>query len=159
MHSFVDSLGRVWPVQINVAAVKRVQGLLGVNLYGVADEGMRGLAGLLDDPVKLVDVLYVLCRDQADAAKVSDEDFGRGLGGDSYRLAAEAFVEELADFFPDPRRRQVLRAVIAKTRQLADLAGAQALAELEAVDPATLLATLRGSSGGAPASSASTPAP
>lgn len=159
MHSFVDSLGRVWPVQINVAAIKRVQGLLGLDLYGVADEGMRGLAGLLDDPVRLVDVLYVLCREQADAAKVSDEEFGRGLGGDSYRLAAEAFVEELADFFPDPRRRQVLRAVIAKTRQLAELLGTQALAELEAVDPATLLQRLRDSSGGAPASSASTPDP
>lgn len=93
MHAFTDNLGRVWTLTINVSQDKRCRALAGVNLFALVERDTAPLAGLLADPVKLADVLYVLCKDQADAAKVTDEDFGRGLAGDTFRLAADAFVE------------------------------------------------------------------
>ena len=104
MHTFTDNADRTWTVAINVAAIKRVRGLVQVDLYKLIDDGFKPLAELIADPVRLADVLYCLCKDEADARQVSDEDFGRALAGDAITLAADAFVEELIDFFPDARR-------------------------------------------------------
>ena len=40
----------------------------------------------------------------AEKQKISDEDFGRGLGGDAIDSATTALLEELVDFFPQRRR-------------------------------------------------------
>jgi hypothetical protein len=105
MHSFVDNSRRTWEVAINVAAVKRIRGLLGIDLYALVDDGFKSLSKIVSDPVTLADVLYCLCKDQADKQSISDEDFGRALAGDAITHAADAFVEELIDFFPDARAR------------------------------------------------------
>lgn len=159
MHSFKDNGGRAWVLSIHVAAVKRVRALLGVDLYSLVDDRFEGLSKLLGDPVALVDVLYVLCRDEAEKLGVSDEDFGRGMGGDAIQHAADAFLEELADFFPDPRVRAGLRKVIGASRTVKDRMLDRLEATLDAIDPEAVARTLSGSHGSAPASSASTRAP
>ncbi len=80
MHTFTDNAGRVWTVAIHVAAVKRVRGLVHIDLYKLVDDGFRPLGELVADPVQLADVLYYLCKDEADAKQITDEDFGRALG-------------------------------------------------------------------------------
>src|SRR5262245_29421790 len=120
MHTFNDNAGRNWTVAINVAAVKRVRGLVGVDVYKLVDDGFKPMAALLSDPVQLVDVLYCLCKEEADARKVSDEDFGRALGGDAIHHAAEAFVEELIDFFPNAQARAGLKRVVAAGKKVRD---------------------------------------
>lgn len=112
MRTFTDNAGRTWTVAVNVATIKRVRGLLGVDLYCLVDDGFQPLARLVADPVQLADVLFCLCKEEAYARQVSDEDFGRALAGDAITLAADAFVEELIDFFPDARARAGLRKVI-----------------------------------------------
>lgn len=118
MHTFADNLGRTWYVAVNVSTIRRVRAALGVDLYQLVDDGMQELGKLVADPVRLADVLYVLCKEDADAKNISDEDFGRALGGDAITSAAEALVEELVDFFPDERSRAALRRVIAAGRQV-----------------------------------------
>jgi len=156
MKTFTDNAGRTWTVAINVAAVKRVRGLLGVNLYGLIDDKFAGLAKLLADPCDLVDVLYVLCKDEADAKGVTDVDFGRAMAGDAIDHATDAFLAEFTDFFPDPRVRAGLSTVIAKGRIVRDRMMDRMTATLETIDPAAVAETLIGSSGNAPASSGST---
>lgn len=123
MHSFTDSQDRIWQLEINVSAVKRVKALTGVDLVA----GMDGelLEQLALNPVLLADLLYALCQPQADEAQVSDEDFGRGLAGDVIDAATEAFLQELVDFFPK-RQRGVLGQVLAKSRELQDKTAAAA---------------------------------
>jgi hypothetical protein len=111
MHTFVDNAGRTWTVAINATVIKRIKGLLGINIYKLLEDSAKPLAELVSDPIQLCDVLYVICKDEAEAQNVSDENFGRGLGGDSLALAADAFVEELIDFFPYARVRTTLRKV------------------------------------------------
>jgi hypothetical protein len=53
MRTFIDNAGRTWTLQINVAAVKRVRGLVNIDLYKLIDDGMEPLAKLVADPVDL----------------------------------------------------------------------------------------------------------
>jgi len=159
MHSFPDNAGRTWTVVINVTAVKRVRGLVGIDLYKLIDDGFKPLAALVADPVQLADVLYCLCKDEADAKQVTDEDFGRALAGDAITLAADAFVEELIDFFPDARARASLTKVLAAGRKVRDRLLGHAETVIETLDPETAANALIASFGNSPGSSASTPAP
>ncbi len=157
MRSFTDNLGRAWTVTINVAAIKRVRGLVNVDLYKLVDDGFKPLAALVSDPVQLADVLYCLCKDEADAKQISDEDFGRALGGDAITLAADAFVEELIDFFPDARARTSLKKVLAAGRTVRDKLLDHAESVIATLDPEAEASRLIASYGNSPASSASTP--
>ena len=156
MHSFVDNSRRTWEVTINVAAVKRIRGLLGIDLYALVDDGFKSLSKLVSDPVTLADVLYCLCKDQAERQSITDEDFGRALAGDVITQAADAFVEELIDFFPDARARASLRKAIEAGKAVREKVLNHAEKILDSIDPETEAQKWINSSGTWPASSAST---
>jgi len=159
MHTFVDAAGRTWTVAIHVDALKRVRALAQVDLLEAVEGKL--LERLTTDPVLLCDVLYALCKPEADAQKVTDEDFGRAMAGDAIDGATTALLEELVDFFPKGRRALLAKA-LAKMREVETLA--QSLAAKRLDDPALLKkvrAALEGpgdSSGTSPASSDATPA-
>jgi hypothetical protein len=170
MKTFTDNAARAWTIQVNVDALKRVKSLLdGVDLMEAVDGKL--LQRMLDEPVLLCDIIYALCKPQADAASVTDEDFGRAMAGDAIDNATQALLEELVDFFPQ-RRRALLTKVLDKLKKLDSLALATVTDRIEKIDldkvmsnavaqlDNDLSALLAGKpSGPAPASSASTPAP
>lgn len=160
MHTFIDNAGRTWTVAINVDAIKRTKDLAGVNLLEVI-EG-RLLDRLTTDPILLCDVIYCVCRPEADAKSISDSDFGRAMGGDAIDAATAALLEELVGFFPQGRRK-VLAKALAKLKKLEAAALSAVEAKLDSPEleqrMAAQLASLGSSSGSAPASSLSTPAP
>ena len=119
MHTFQDTQGRTWTVTINVDAIRRVRALLDVNLLDAVDGKL--LERLVVDPVLLCDILFALCQPEAQARNVTDEDFGRALGGDVLEHATTALLEELVDFFPSGRRA-VFRKALEKLRKLEALA-------------------------------------
>ena len=128
MHTFADTLGRTWTVTINVDVIRRVRSLLNINLLE-AVEG-RLLERLITDPVLLCDILFVVIQPEAVAKDISDEDFGRSLGGDVLDLATTALLEELVDFFPSAKRT-VFRKALTKLKQLETLAIETATQRLE----------------------------
>jgi hypothetical protein len=156
VRTFVDNAGRTWTLAINVWAVKKVKGLLGVDLYSLIDGNFEALGKLVGDPVGLVEVLYCLCKDEADRLGVSDEDFGRGMGGDSLARATDAFLAEYTDFFPDPRVRAGLAKVLEKGKIVRDLMMDRMEEMLDKVDPGSEAAKLIGSSGNLRVASGST---
>ncbi len=158
MHSFVDNANRTWEITINVAAVKRIRGLLGVDLYSLVDDGFKSLSQLVSDPVNLADVLYCLCKDQAAKIGVSDEDFGRALAGDVIAQAADAFVEELIDFFPDARVRAGLKKAIEAGKSVRDKVLTHAETLLDSINPQFEAEKWTKSYGNSQESSESTPA-
>lgn len=107
-HSFTDTNGARWTVEINVSTVRRCRSVVGVDLMQAATSGGEALSALVTDPVGLVDVLYLCCEREAKDRGVSDEDFGRGLAGDAIERATAAFVQALIDFFPNARDRKML---------------------------------------------------
>ena len=168
MHTFTDNQGRVWDVEINVTTLRRVRDLAKVNLTRILDDGF--LDAFLEDAFQQADVLFSLCRDQAEERGVCDEDFGRALTGQAMESAQIAMLAELADFFP--LRRALLEKIASRHRRLREIADARILQWID--DPATEATVLErirrslesheaslpgGTSGNVPESSGSTPAP
>lgn len=157
MKSFRDKTGRDWTVEIDVAAIKRVRGLLGVNLLEVLEEKCRLLAELYDDPLKFVDVLYCVCKPQADERSVSDEQFGSGMAGDVLDSAYRAFTESLTDFFRSPKQRAAIKNMLDKMDRMAARVLDHASQAIEALDEESLAQQLFDSVGKSPDGSASSP--
>lgn len=131
MKTFIDNAGRTWTVSINVSTIKRVKDLLGVNLM----EAVTGklIEELEADICQYVNVIYCVCRKEADAKGVSDEAFGEALGGDALEKATDAFLDELIDFFPQAKR-QIFRKAFQK-RKDAETIGADRIGKkLDAID-------------------------
>jgi len=154
MKTFKDNAGRTWSVSVDVDAIRRVRTALKVNL--TSTDFAAVLEQLLSDPVLLCDVLYVIVKPEADRQKVSDEDFGRSMAGDAIEHATAAFLEELANFTPNPRDRARVKRVLQamwglaeKTRDVADRNLESEIAKVMTSGP---------TSGGSPVSSGSTPA-
>jgi hypothetical protein len=117
MRTFKDGKGRTWEVALNVWQMKRIRDALGIDLVNVISTGDDGsvkvdlVDRIANDPVLLVDILWVLCERSAKSAGVTDEDFGSSLAGDSIEEATRAFLDELVDFFPGARRIFLKKAV------------------------------------------------
>jgi hypothetical protein len=151
MHTFTDSAGRPWSVVVNVSVVKRVKSMLGIDLLSIGDGDLW--QRLATDPVCLVDTLFVICKPEAEAAGVTDEQFGAGLVGDVIDAATKALLEEIADFFPQARRG-LLRKAMQKTEQLQALTMAEANRRLDNGELENQLKTLLRSSTSSPEPSA-----
>ena len=115
MRSFKDGAGRAWNVEITVLSIKQVAARTGFQIARLLDDNMAGFAALVSDPVKFVDVLFVLVGEQATKVPVTEEQFFRGLSGDALEAAYDAFRGAFEDFSPS-HLRQILRAVSEKAK-------------------------------------------
>ena len=159
MKTFDDNADRTWTVAVTINAVKRVKGLLDVDLTDLMDGDPPLLTRLDTDIVLLCDVIFALVKPQADEQGVTDEAFAEALGGDAIIQAHDALLEELADFFRSLRRTDVTKALekqIAMVR--AAVQAAEARIESVDVDREVAEAFRSGdSSGSSPGSSEPTP--
>ena len=158
MKTFRDNTGRTWTVAVNVDAVKRVRDLLGEDLLDV----QQVLERLFVDPILLCDVIYCVCKPQADAEGITDEKFAQAMAGDAIAEAKRALLEDLVDFFPEASERENLRAAIGKLDQLAQRARGLIRARLDSPrlsrELEAALSMVGDSFGNSPESSASTQA-
>lgn len=152
MRTFKDNAGRTWTVSVDIDAVRRVRSTLKLNLTNA--DFSETLQQLLGDPVLLCDVLYVICKPEADKAGVSDVDFGRAMAGDSIEHGTAALLEELENFTPNPRDRARVKRILAALRQYAEKTRDVAEIKLEALERQM---TSGQPSGSSPAPSESTP--
>lgn len=163
MKTFTDNAGRPWQIAVNVESIKRVRALTADDPGGAVDlcaaaEGEL-IGRLQNDPITLAATLYALCKPAADLQRVTPEQFGEALAGDAIELATVAFMQELADFFPKGRRA-VIHQALAKYTEVEAEALRVAGEKIAAMSARDLIARAFGSSsGGTPASSASTPTP
>ena len=157
MKTFKDNAGRTWTIAINVDAVKRVRDLLDEDLLDIK----QVLERLMVDPILLCDVIYCVCKPQADAEKISDVDFAKAMAGDSIAHAKTALVEELVNFSPDPRDRENLGKAIEKFNAMADRAREVIKTRLDSPtlsrEIEAALSAVGGSFGSSPESPESTP--
>ena len=131
MKTFKDNADRTWDVQINVAAIKRVRDLVDLDLLAAAAGGGAVIQKLAGDPILLCDVVYVLCKLQADERNVSDEEFGRAMAGDAIAEATTAVLEELGSFFPKGQQRDLLAKALRKLDKLEAMVFAATTEKLE----------------------------
>lgn len=163
MHSFKDTKGREWKLELNAYLLKRVKEEVGVLLTSIADNECKLLGDLHEDCGLLVDVLWCLCRSQAKEHGVVDDDesqatekFAMGLAGDAIEHATEALVGAITDFFSSPVQRKALTELMSKAKQTTDVLGKSMLAKIEALDPNSLAETITASVLNSPPSAEST---
>lgn len=107
--TFQDDVGREWRMQLTAGGVRDCRELLSVDLCDLPVD-IELVQRLRTDDVLLVNVIYVLCKPQADEAGVSDEAFGRSMG--SAIAAAEQAFWEVAQGFFRGQRQELLRDML-----------------------------------------------
>ena len=132
MPKFKDVEGREWDVLVDIEAARRCRKLLGFDLLGKDLGGT--VTELVSDPVRLVDVLFVVLQPDADKAGITDVQFGRAMRGDAIEAAERALLEALADFFPSQQRDQMRRllATMEKATTAMRMEAEKAVAQVEA---------------------------
>src|SRR5712692_8871567 len=103
-QTFKDKIGDEWEITIDAGMCKTVRQRCDLDPYGLLssllDKDDHSLAEVLGDPIRCVDLIYVLCKEQADAKGVDDAHFGRRFTGEVWEAAADALVRELIFFCP-----------------------------------------------------------
>lgn len=154
--AFTDAAGRRWVVWINATTLNRVKAACGVDMGRFAENKFRKLGELLADVSLFVNVLFVCLEDECWARNLSEEDFGRGLGGDQLEDAADAFVRAFANFSPRQARGPLLK--LAKTgREYAARVSRETMEALEKIDVMTLPLPSTNSAASSPESAESIP--
>lgn len=138
MTSFKDAKDRDYTVDVTIGAFKRVKDTLGIDLYEI-ETGDPPLATRLQTDIELlVNIVYVVCKPQADAHQVNDVEFGEALDGDAFLAARNAFLEALIDFFRKCQRQDRATA-LAKAKAVLDAAVQMSERRVEAIDADALL--------------------
>lgn len=143
MKQFSDSAGRAWTISLTIDTVKRIRSLLGVNLLEIEAGNPPLLVRLGTDIILICDVIFAAIKPQADAAGVTDVQFGAALGGEFIKAARDAFEAELSDFFHKLGRRDIAMAVC-KQEKMIDQFVTQITTRVENLDIETELGKILG---------------
>lgn len=126
MPVFKDANNREWVVKLDAPTIKEVRDTFdGLDLIDGKGESYLRLAA---DPILLIDVLWVICRKQANG-NITDEQFGQSLVGDPIEQATEALLKAILDFFPS-RKRQAIQALVTTHQAVTDRGMEMALAKI-----------------------------
>lgn len=106
-----DKEGREWHTTITVNTVRRVRELTDVLLTDAADSDL--IERLYGDVLMLCDVLYAVCKPEADKRGIDAEAFGELLANETIDEACESFMGDLIRFFPSGRRQRAERILAA----------------------------------------------
>lgn len=137
MANFKDKNGREWVLAIDGPTIKMVrEELQGLDLADLTGKSYDRLA---TDIVLFVDCLWLLCREQAQAAGIDDVQFGKSLDGDAVDRATVAMQESMANFFP-PSSRALFLATTTKTLRVRQLGMERAVTRIN--DPSLETASL-----------------
>lgn len=114
MATFKDTAGDEWAVRLTAAALGRLRTDAGVSL--VAATFAEQVGKLYDEePDRFGRCLWVLCRKQAEAGGLAEDDFADRLDGPTVQAALSAVFDALADFYLSPAAATAMKARVAAT--------------------------------------------
>jgi hypothetical protein len=165
-QSFKDAAGQEWPVRVNYGTCRLVNDETDIDLLEAARGRMGALQDLVDDPHRLMQVIWTLCSEQARQQDIDEKAFAERFDADAIRDAAEALLYGLISFFPRRVRPQLERALERyqtklderMTRELEKTAQEIESPRLEALIDASIDSLFSTSAASSPESSASIPA-
>ncbi len=116
MTKFKDNLGKSWSIELTVGSARRMKELISVDIMQIID-GDALLVRINRDPALVCDMLYCICKPQADERKIDDQAFGELIGGFDIIIAArKALFEEIVNFFP--AEKPMIMRQMAKLREV-----------------------------------------
>lgn len=156
---FCTTDGTKFTLAVNMLTVKRVRELCGVNVLDILGTGEQ-LGGYVTDDVKLLEVICAVVRPQLKELDWSDDDFFSRCNGDVLAKATDVLLDEVADFFREPRKGLVKKALAKVRATMAAMEAQQAEAAqraIDALDCESVLGMPLNSGSTSPESSASSP--
>lgn len=126
MPSFKDANSREWLVSIDGPKIKEVRKELGIDL-GALDG--KAYEAMVDDPVLLVDALWLIVRSQALPKGVTDVSFGESLVGEAIERATAALTDAIEEFMPE-KKRVLVRTLAKRNQATRNLAMAEVMANM-----------------------------
>ncbi len=122
MPKFTDKIGTEWTVELDLPMIRAIKANEHfhdeegnpLDLLIVTKDKKAGKAmfeRLQTDLELMVDLLFVVCQEQAEKAKVPSEDFGRRQDLETIKNGVEAFMEAYIDFFPKDLRQKMRNAL------------------------------------------------
>jgi hypothetical protein len=160
MAKFKTLDGKEWVIEVTYLTVKRVRDLCGVNLLDICNLDKESLSGWVADDLKVLEVVCAVVRPQLAAVDMSDEDFFAACDGGVLKEAVERLVDQVSDFFQEPRRGLVKKVIrkLRETEKKMEFEAAKAIdAALSQCDFEAALKTHGSSGSTSPESSASSP--
>jgi len=103
MRAFKDSTGHQWQIKLTVGNLLAIKQNLKIDLLDSPEQ-------MPTDIPTLMDVLWFICMDQAQALGIDCMTFGDRLDGDALAAGIDAFMEEWSDFFSRlaPAKKELL---------------------------------------------------
>lgn len=127
MELFRDNQERKWELRLNVSMARKVRDETKHNLLDLKEQTIDKL---INDAYLLVDILWVLCEEQAkvkvwtknekEIKGVSAVEFGEGLAGETIDNATEALLNEIVNFLPNPRQREIFSNSLKMIKKVMD---------------------------------------
>ena len=111
-QTFKDNQGRDWAIRLHGPVIKDIQETFGFKLTSLDADPINQLA---NDPVMLVDVLFLLCEAQAKERGMDSRAFGECLDPGLDEPIA-ALTEALINFFPSGKRLAIRSALLANQK-------------------------------------------
>lgn len=136
MSTFKTTDGRQWTVAVNVGTVKRVREATGVDILALVSD-QRAISEAFSDNIRLAEIMAAVIKPELTAAGVTDDQFFSAIDGTVIESATEALLAEVANFFQEPRRTILLKAmekVRAAFKEQTDQGAAAALKALETME-------------------------
>ena len=114
MATFKDAKERVWALELDPTVADEIAAEKGLDLID-PDRLTEVFSKLgMGSTRLLVEVLYMLCHEQAEAKQITPEDFGRAMKPKALQEAFVALQEAVSDFSQSPEiadaRRKIFRA-------------------------------------------------
>ena len=143
MERFKDASDREWTLTVTVKTVKAIRDELNIDITKMFEPSET--MNVIGDPVTFVNVLFIVCREQATVRGLNDEKFGEALydggDGDVVETARECLIREMLRFFPKARQEMV-RATLAKAKELQDVTSDLILKRISGIDVQLLKASI-----------------
>lgn len=110
MSVFATTDGRKWTVAVNLGTVKRVREATGVDILALVSD-QRAISEAFSDNIRLAEVIASVIKPELAAAGVTDDQFFSVIDGAVIESATEALLAEVANFFQEPRRTILVKAM------------------------------------------------
>lgn len=122
MKLFTDIKEREWRIDLTIGSARLIDERMKERFNGLSLLDANIVLGRLSDVFFAADLLWLVCKDQAEGEGITEEEFGRSIGGLVLFAGRNALLEEYIDFFPDPAVQSNLRTVVKRTQEMRDLA-------------------------------------
>jgi len=112
MTTIIDENKVSWQVKITIGTMIKINRETGIDL-------LNNPGSIPDDLEKLFAILYIILQSQVAEKGMTEEQFANSFMGESFSLAVDGFVSELAFFFTalDPKKCSAIKGIWRMTKE------------------------------------------